>query len=140
MQFRRAMSASPVIFLASEKRSRVRECSSVPYRCFTSFGKAALMRHNQVRTTKRYMVWERFSSYCSLWWVKLQTNPMRLSSTNAMSLWKKSSGRSLTCNKLSISTPGFRSLSLSSFPGNSCHSCSHSWHFVPIRIKRNKAT
>ena len=55
------------------REARVRERSSVPYRCFTSFGKAALIRHNQMRTTKYYMVGESFSSsvICSLCWVKL---------------------------------------------------------------------
>ena len=105
-----------------------------------SFGKAALIRQNLVKTTKRYIVCESCSSYCSLWWVKLQTDRLRLSSTNAMSIWNKSSGHSLSCNQLSISTPGFRSLSLSSDPENPCHSCSHSWLFEPIRIKRNKDT
>ena len=67
-----------------------------------------------MRTTKCYMMEESFSSsvICSLWWVKLQIDTTKLSSTKAISLWNKSCGRSLCCNKLSISTPGFRSLSL----------------------------
>ena len=43
-------------FFASDifglREARVRERSSVPYRRLTSFGRSALIRHNQVRTIK----------------------------------------------------------------------------------------
>ena len=102
------------------REARVRERNSVPYRCVTSFGRVALIRHSQVRTTRCSRVGESLtpSVICSLRWAKLQINPSRLSSTNAMNLWNKYYGRSLGCNKLSISTPGCLSLSLRSCPGN----------------------
>ena len=86
--------------ISSLREAKVRERSSVPYRCLTSFDKTGLIRRNQVRTTKFPRVGERFSSSViySLWWGMLQSDPRRLSSTNIMNLWNKSSGHSFGCN------------------------------------------
>ena len=82
------------------REARVRQRSSVPYRCLTGFGRAGLLRRSQVRTTKFSRVGESSSSsvICSLWRVMLHLDPRRLSWTNAMSLWNKSSGSSFGCN------------------------------------------
>ena len=75
--------------------ARVHDCNSVPYRCFTSLGNSGLINLSQVSTIKFSSVGVSSSSSVVTWpqWERLWAWS-RVSSTKAISLWKRTSGHS----------------------------------------------